>query len=95
MVFRRFATHLTSAKNIGRNLFHQAQRIGGAIDKGMGIAKRAYGIVAPALREFGVNTGQMDRMADKGFTGYNQLRDRVVQGNEIATRTVGRLAGIT
>ena len=95
MVLHRFAHHLRSAKDFGRNVYHHAHRIGGAIDKGMGMAKRAYGTVAPALREFGVNTGQMDRIADKGFTGYNQLRDRVVQGNEIATRTAGRLAGIS
>ena len=95
MVFHRFAQPLQTAKSIGRNVYHHAHRIGGAIDKGMGMAKRAYGIVAPALREFGVNTGQIDRVADKGFTGYTQLRDRVVQGNEIATRTAGRLAGIT
>ena len=69
--------------------------MGTAIDKGMGMAKRAYGIVAPALREFGLNTGHVDRIADKGFTGYNQLRDRVVQGHEVATRTAGRLAGIS
>ena len=95
MVFHRFAHHLQSAKDFGRNVYHHAHRVGSAIDKGMGMAKRAYGIVAPALREFGVNTSQLNRAADKGFTGYNQLRDRVVQGNEIATRTAGRLAGIT
>ena len=95
MVFHRFVHRLNSVKGFGRNVYHHAHRIGGAIDKGMGMAKRAYGIVAPALREFGVNTGQMDKIADKSFTGYNHLRDKVVQGNEIATRTAGRLAGIT
>ena len=42
-----------------------------------------------------MNTSQLDRAADKGFTGYNQLRDKVVQGNEIVTRTAGRFAGLT
>ena len=95
MVFHRFAHHLKSAKDFGRNLYHNAHRVGSAVDKGMRFAKQAYGFVAPALREFGVNTSQLDRAADKGFTGYNQLRDRVVQGNEILNRTAGRLAGLT
>ena len=61
----------------------------------MRFAKQAYGIVAPALREFGVNTSQLDRAADKGFTGYNELRDRVARGNEVLNRMAGRLAGLT
>ena len=61
----------------------------------MRFSKQAYGIAAPALREFGVNTAQLDRGADKAVTGYNQLRDRVVHGNEILSRTAGRLAGLT
>ena len=77
MVYRHFARHLHRAKHFGMNLYNTAQRVGGAIDKGAGIAKRAYGIIAPALRELGVDTGQADRVADRAFTGYNQLRDRV------------------
>ena len=48
-----------------------------AIDTGAGVAKRAYHIVAPALRELGVDTSLADRGADRAFTGYNALRDRV------------------
>ena len=53
MVFHRFAHHLKSAKDFGRSLYHNAHRVGSAVDKGMRFAKQAYGIVAPALREFG------------------------------------------
>ena len=94
MVFHRFARHFNAAKNFGVNLYNQAQRVGSAIDKGARIAKQAYGIVAPALRELGVNTGQADRVADKAFTGYNQLRDRVSRGNEVVGRTAQRLSGL-
>jgi hypothetical protein len=75
-------------------VYNHAQRLGSAIDKGAGIAKRAYHIVAPALRELGVNTGGADRLADRGFTGYNQLRDKVVRGNEVVGRTAGRLGAL-
>ena len=96
MVYNRFAHHLRSAKDFGQNLYHKAHRVGSAVDKGMRFAKQAYGIFAPALRELGVNTSHLDRAADKGFTGYNQLRDRVVvQGNDILNRTAGRIARLT
>ena len=93
MVFHRFAKHFNAAKNFGVNLYNQAQRVGSAIDKGARVAKQAYGVIAPALRELGVNTGGVDRIADKAFTGYSQLRDRVSHGNNVAERTARRLAG--
>ena len=94
MVFHRFAKHSQKAKDFGQNLYHQAQRMGSAIDKGAKRAKHAFGVVSPALRELGVNTGGMDRVADKAFTGYNQLRDKVAHGNEVASRAAGRLGGL-
>jgi hypothetical protein len=93
MVFQRFAKHFNAAKNFGVNLYNQAQRVGSAIDKGARVAKQAYGVIAPALRELGANTGGADRIADKAFTGYNQLRDRVSNTSQVAERTARRLAG--
>ena len=94
MVFHRFARRFNAAKNFGVNLYNQAQRVGSAIDKGARVAKQAYGVIAPALRELGVNTGQADRVADKAFTGYSQLRDRASRGNEVVGRTARRLSGL-
>ena len=65
-----------------------------AIDKGAKFAKQAFGVISPALRELGINTGGVGRVADKAFTGYNQLRDKVVHGNEVASRAAGRLGGL-
>ena len=93
-MFHRFAKDLNHARNFGVNLYNQAQRVGSAIDKGARFAKQVYGVVSPALRELGVNTGQADRVADKAFTGYNQLRDKVVHGNEVVGRAGSRLAGL-
>ena len=61
----------------------------------MRFAKQAYRVFAPALRELGVNTTTTDRVADRAFTGYNQLRDRVVRGNDVPGRAPGQLAGLT
>ena len=95
MVFHRFARHLKSAKDFGQNLYRRAHRVGSAVDKGMRFAKQAYGVFAPALRELGVNTSHLDRRADKAFTGYSQLRDGVVRGNDVLGRAAGQLAGLT
>jgi hypothetical protein len=95
MVFHRFAKHFNRAKNFGINLYNQAQRAGSAIDKGARFARQAFDIVSPALRELGVNTNRLDRGANKAFTGYNQLRDKVQQGNEVIERTAGKLAGLS
>ena len=94
MVYNRFAHHLRSAKDFGHNLYHRDHRLGSAVDKGMRFAKQAYAVFAPALRELGVNTGQADRVADRAFTGYNQLRGRVVRGNDVLGRAAGQLAGL-
>ena len=92
MVFHRFARHFNNVKNFAHNAYNQARSIGMAIDKGAGLAKRAYHIVAPALRELGVDTSRADRGADRAFTGYNALRDRVARGNEVVGRAAERLS---
>jgi hypothetical protein len=92
MVFHRFARHFNIAKSFAHDAYSQARSIGMAIDKGSGLAKRAYGIVAPALRELGVDTSRADRGADRAFTGYNALRDRVARGNEVVGRAAERLS---
>ena len=56
----------------------------------LGMGPGAYGLKLA----YG-NYGGTELAAEKGFTGYNQLRDKVVQGNEIVHRTAGRLAGLT
>ena len=68
--------------------------MGSAFDNGARFAKQAYGAISPALRELGVNTGQADRVADKALTGYNQLRDKVVHGNEVVGRAGSPRAGL-
>jgi hypothetical protein len=90
----RQALQLCEKKNFGINRYNQAQRAGSAIDKGAKFARQAFDIVSPALRELGVNTGRLDQGANKAFSGYNQLRDRVQQGNEVVQRTAGRLAAL-
>ena len=94
MTCHRIARHFNRAKNFANNVYNQARSVGSAIDEGVGLAKRAYHIAAPALRELGVDTSHADRRADKAFTGYNALRDRVKQGDDVVSRAAGRLGGL-
>ena len=94
MVFRQLAKHFNYAKNFAGHVFNQATRAGGAIDKGVNWAHKSYNIVSPALRQFGVNTAIPDMIVNRGFDGYNQLRNKVVQGNAILNRTQGQLRAI-
>ena len=94
MVLRHFAKHFNIAKNFAGHVFNHAKRAGEAIDKGIGWAHKAYNIVSPALRQFGVNTAIPDMIVNRGFEGYNQLRNKVVQGNTSLNRTHGQLNAI-
>ena len=87
MAFRQLARHLNTAKNIAGHVFNQATRAGGAIDKGIHWAHKAYNIVSPALRQFGVPTAITDQVVNRGYDAYNQLRDKVVKGNTLLNHT--------
>ena len=94
MVFRQLAKHLNHAKNFAGHVFNQATRAGGAIDKGVNWAHKTYNIVRPALRQFGVNTAIPDMIVNRGFDGYNQLRNKVVKGGAILNQTQKQLSAI-
>ena len=94
MVFRQLAKHFNNAKNFAGYVSNQATRAGGAIDKGVSWAHKAYNIVSPALRQFGVNTAIPNMIVNRGFDRYNQLRNKVVQGSAILKRTHGQLSAI-
>ena len=87
MVFRQLAKHLNNAKNFAGHVFNQATRAGGAIDKGTHWAHKAYNIVSPALRQFGVPTAITDQVVNRGYDAYNQLRDKVVKGGTLLNQT--------
>ena len=94
MVFRQLAEHLNNAKNIAGHVFNQATRAGGAIDKGANWAHKAYNVVSPALRQFGVNTAIPDMIVNRGFDGYNQLRNKVANGGANLNPTQRQLNAI-
>ena len=86
MVFRQLAKHFNNAKNFAGHVFNQATRAGGAIDKGINWAHKAYNIVSPALQRFGVPTAITDQIVNRGYDAYNQLRDKVMKGARFLTR---------
>ena len=75
--------------HIGRAYGH-AVRFGMGIDKGIGFARRAYGIISPALRDLGVNTANADRNVRALGNSYDSLRSQVSKVHE-AGKKIGQL----
>jgi len=95
MVFRQFARHLSNVKNFAGSVFNQATRAGGALDKGIEWAKKAYNVVSPALHGLGVpGVGIADQIVNRGYDAYHQLRDKVVKGGNILNKTQTQVRAI-
>ena len=94
MVFRQLAKHFNNAKNFAGHVFNQATRAGGANDKEVNWAHKAYNIGRPALRQLGVNAAIPDMIVNRGFDGYNQLRNNLVKGGAILNLTQKQLSAI-
>ena len=87
MHFRRAFN--TAKGHFGR-AYGTAVRFGAGFDKGVGFAKRAYGIISPALRELGVNTAGADRNVRALGNSYDALRSQVSKVHE-AGKKIGQL----
>ena len=62
--------------HIGRAYGH-AVRFGMGIDKGVGFARRAYGVLSPMLKEVGVDTSHADKSVKQLGNSYDALRSQV------------------
>ena len=93
-MFRQLARHLNPAKSVAGHVFNQATRAGGAIDKGIHWAHKAYNIISPALQQFGVPTAITDQVVNRGYDAYNQLRDKVVKGGSILKQTHKQISAL-
>ena len=73
--------------HIGRACGH-AVRFGMGIDKGVSFARRAYGIMSPALKELGVKTAGADKSVKALGNSYDSLRSQVSRVHE-AGKNIG------
>ena len=81
-VFNRAKGHIGRA-------YGQAVRFGVGFDKGVNFARRAYGIMAPVLRDLGVDTSQADRSVRALGNSYDVLRSQVSKVHEAGKKIGG------
>ena len=87
MHFRRAFN--TAKGHFGR-AYGNAVRFGGQFDKGVGFARRAYGIISPALKELGMNTAGADKSVRALGNSYDVLRSQVSKVHD-AGKKIGQL----
>ena len=74
--------------HIGRAYGH-AVRFGMGIDKGVGFARRAYGVLSPMLKEVGVDTSHADKSVKQLGNAYDALRSRASRVHEAGKKIGG------
>ena len=76
--------------HIGRT-YHKTKEFLGQVDSGIQVAKRVYGVLAPALEQHG--GGQANKHIMKAIGGYEHLRNKVMDTHETAVNNVNHVVG--
>ena len=74
--------------HIGRAYGH-AVRFGMGIDKGVGFARRAYGVLSPMLKEVGIDTSHADKSVKQLGSSYDALRSQVSRVHDAGKKIGG------
>ena len=93
--FNQHVFHRTmrSVKSHINNGYNHLKRIAHTIDHGVNIAKQAYSIVEPVIRHYAGNNN-MHNNAMKAISGYESIRNKVVEGNHHIANAGSRLGGL-
>ena len=86
MHFRRA---MTAAKGHMGRAYGHAVRFGMGIDKGIGFARRAYGIMSPVMKELGINTSGADKSVKALGSSYDSLRSQVSKVHDAGKKIGG------
>ena len=86
MHFRR--TFAMAKGHFGRAYGH-AMRFGMGIDKGVGFARRAYGVLSPMLKEVGIDTSHADKSVKQLGSSYDALRSQVSRVHDAGKKIGG------
>lgn len=90
-----FRQAIGKAKNIAGNVYLNTKNVLGDIDTGIKSAKKIYSIVSPIL-ETAVGKEQFNKANKylmKSLGGYENLRSRVMEGDEQAANTYNQVVG--
>ena len=59
------------------------------LDKGIGFARRAFGVISPVMRELGVNTTDADKSVKALGNSYDSLRSQVSRVHDAGKKIGG------
>ena len=91
-VFKRTINNL---KHHVHRSYHHVKNIAGHIDHGISIAKDAYKILEPVINTYaGHHSGHIHSHALKALSGYESLRNNVLDANHHATTVGSKLSGL-
>jgi len=89
--FRHTINNLKHHINRG---YHHVKNIAGHIDHGIHIAKDIYKVLEPVLREYNPHHGHIHGHALKALSGYESLRNNVLDANHHAVTVGSKLGGL-
>ena len=71
--------------------YHRTKHFLGQVDRGVHVAKKVYGVLAPVLDQFG--GGNANRHIMKAIGGYEHLRNKVMDTHETVGNNVNQVVG--
>ena len=84
---------LKNVKSHIGNGYNHLKHIAHSIDHGFKIAKQAYSIVEPIIRQYAGNNN-MHTNVMKTISGYESLRNKVVEANHQVEHSGHKLSGL-
>ena len=89
-----FRHAIGKTKNLVGKAYSTTKNVLTDIDSGIRVAKQIYSIVSPVLQStLGDNYHKTNKYVMKGLSGYDQLRSKVMEGDEQATHHYNQVAG--
>ena len=86
---RSFQEHFQQGKRTIGHMWNHAVKFAGQLDHTMGVARRAYGAISPALQDLGAS--QVHGAVMRGFDAYGQGREKTMGLNNKVQSHLNRL----
>ena len=86
---RQFQEAWTNGKRSVGNMWNHAVKFAGQVDHAMGVGKRIFSALQPAIQDMG--GGGLNRAVMQGISGYEQGRHQIMGHHNNVQATLSRL----
>ena len=98
-MFHKFSPHhfrhtMNNLKNHLNRGYHHVKHFAHNIDYGVSVAKDIYKVLEPVLREYNPHHGHIHNHALKALSGYESLRNNVLDVNHHAVTVGSKISGL-